>query len=194
MGQIFRHASTYINDTDDSIWVEIGSDRWEGSTEFLANLAQKTNSFLHSVDIDASASTRIKHPNLVCHVMDGEKWCQTVLPSINKPVGLIYLDNFDYDWDINDCCNDMIKEQKVEYLEKYQIEMTNQNCQVAHLRQLLALEPYLSDDAVVICDDTYTNNDCWVGKSGGVVLYLLSKDWKIVKAEDNGVILQPCKR
>ena len=36
-----------------SVFVEVGSDRGEGSTPFLAELAASYNTILHTVDIDA---------------------------------------------------------------------------------------------------------------------------------------------
>lgn len=193
MGQLFKEVGQYITSGSDEIWVEIGSDRYEGSSVFLADLAQEHSAVLHSVDVSTLASTRIRHPNIVWHINDGERWCQNILPGLNKQVGLVYFDNFDYTWNINEW-NDRVRDQKKEYIELYKIELTNQNCQVTHFKQMLAIEPYLTDDATIICDDTYTLNDCWVGKCGGIVLYLLSKGWEISVAKDFGVILKRCKK
>lgn len=193
MGQLFREVGEFVESASNEIWVEIGSDRWEGSSIFLAHLAQPHGIPLHSIDIDSLASQRIQHPNIHWHVMDGETWCHEVLPALDKKIGLVYFDNFDYTWDIN-AWNDSIRDQRRSYKEKYNIEMNNRNCQLAHLRQLLAVEPYLSESATVLCDDTYTLNDCWVGKGGGIVLYLLSRGWTIVREKDFGVILKRCKK
>ncbi len=193
MGQLFKEIPEFVEFDPEQIWVEIGSDRWEGSSVFLADLAMSHDIRFHSIDISNLAYNRIQHPNITWHISDGEKWCREVLPATGKKVGLVYLDNFDYTWDIN-AWDNRIRDQKKEYLENYNIEMTNQNCQITHLKQLLALEPYLDDGAVVMCDDTYTLNDCWVGKCGGVVLYLLCKGWDILAAKDFGVILKKCKK
>ncbi len=176
-----------------TVWLEIGSDRWEGSTLFFAQEAAQRNIPFHTIDLVSDARRRVHHPNIQWHQADGETWCRDVLPGLGHRVGLVYLDNFDYNWDINQW-NDRIRDQKKEYIEKFGVEMTNQNCQLAHMRQFLLIEPYLSDRAVVVCDDTYTMNDCWVGKCGGVVLYLLSKGWQLMLSKDFGVILQRCKK
>jgi hypothetical protein len=52
----------------------------------------------------------------------------------------------------------------------------------------------MSQRCLVICDDTYQLNDCWVGKGGGVVLYLLANEFKIIEkhhkvGDEHGVIL-----
>ena len=193
MGQLYQQAQRFVQPAPNTIWVEIGSDRWEGSTAFLAQLALENHAVFHSIDLSKDARRRVHHGNIQWHQADGEHWCHTVLPDLATNISLVYLDNFDYIWDIN-AWDDRIRDQKKDYLERYGIEMTNQNCQIAHLRQLLAMESYLADDAIVICDDTYTINDCWAGKGGGVVLYLLSQGWNTLMAQDFGVILQKCKK
>lgn len=191
MGKLYQQSCQFVEHEPDTIWVEIGSDRWEGSTLFFAQEAAQRNIRFHTVDIVTDARRRIQHENITWHQSDGETWCREVLPTLGQKVGLVYLDNFDYNWDINQW-SDMIRDQKKEYIERFGIEMTNQNCQLAHMRQLLLIEPYLSKQAIVVCDDTYTLNDCWVGKCGGIVLYLMSKGWQLSLAKDFGVILKRC--
>lgn len=68
--------------------------------------------------------------------------------------------------------------------------MDNQNCQTIHMSQMLSLYPHLEQDAVVMFDDTYKINDCWVGKCGGAVLFLLAHGWRIEKhTTDCGVLM-----
>ena len=191
MGTLYRQAGSLITPQPGEIWIEIGSDRWEGSSVYFGELAREKDVKFYSIDHDESASQRIRHSHVQWQISDGLAWCRRVLPTLNCQVGLVYLDNFDYAWDINHW-DTRLRDQRKEYQERFGLEMNNQNCQVAHLQQFLAIEPYLTDCAIVICDDTYTLNDCWVGKGGGVVLYLLAKGWNLVKAEDFGVILQPC--
>lgn len=181
MGDIFKHASKYVND-DSNDFVEIGSDRYEGSTEFLSDLAKKQQRRFHSVDIDRDAEHRLKHKltNVDFYICKGSEWCTEIYPSIGNPIGLLYLDNFDYNWNIFDKHNEMIKQQEIDYKNKYGLDMSNENCQVEHMRQILALYPYLAERCTVICDDTYKSNGCWIGKCGGVVLFLLSKGFKTI--------------
>jgi hypothetical protein len=188
MGKLYQQSQQYLSYTEsDGIVIEIGSDRWEGSTIWLADLAAKSNLSFYSVDFDESASKRLVHPNVIWQVMEGVQWCKQVLPSLNRKVSLLYLDNFDYEWDINEI-NDNITTQKKSYLSR-NIVMNNQNCQVVHLKQMMALLPYTVKGTVAIFDDTYTHNDCWIGKCGAVVIYLLSLGWNIRLSGDHGVIM-----
>lgn len=197
VGAIFREAEHYVENLSGSIILEIGSDRYEGSTEYFANLAGQHGVEFHSVDIVDDAQRRLKHLPVHWHTQSGSLWCQRVLPQLDTQVGCVYLDNFDYNWDVNYPPQDWLQKQQSFYVQKVGVEMTNQNSQVEHLKQILAIYPYLSDSAVVICDDTYTYNDCWIGKSGAVVIYLLANGFEFVKnirePKDVGVILKRTK-
>jgi hypothetical protein len=197
MGAIFRDAEKHIADLGNSIVLEIGSDRYEGSTEYFSNLAQQHGVAFHSVDIVNDAQRRLGHLPVHWHTQPGSEWCQTVLPTMGVEVGCVYLDNFDYNWDVKQPPQDWVKERQMFYAQTVGVEMTNQNSQIEHLRQILAIYPYLADSAVVVCDDTYTYNDCWIGKSGAVVIYLLANGFELVshirEPKDLGVILKRTK-
>jgi hypothetical protein len=191
MGSTFKSVEQYLPVINqDLVFVEIGSDRHEGSTEFFAELALKHNTVLHTVDISVYAQqrlTRDKHwPEIVWHQASGSDWAARTFPLLDKKIALLYLDNFDYDWDVTQC-TPHIELQKKDYAETFGIGMTNENCQVEHLKQMLALYPYMNDRSVVICDDTYQFNDCWIGKCGPVVVYLLANGYKIITKEAGGI-------
>lgn len=197
MGAIFREAEHYVENLAGSIILEIGSDRYEGSTEYFANLAQLHNVEFHSVDIVDDARRRLRHLPVNWHTRSGSEWCRVDLPQLDTQVGCVYLDNFDYNWDVRQPAQDWMQKQQQFYAKTVGIEMTNQNSQIEHLKQILAIYPYLAESAVVICDDTYTYNDCWIGKSGAVVIYLLANGFELVKnirePKDVGVILKRTK-
>jgi hypothetical protein len=66
------------------------------------------------------------------------------------------------------------------YRDNWNIEMNNQQCQIEHLAQLIHLEPFFDQECVIGFDDTYLYNDCWIGKCGPAVVYLLTLGYKIV--------------
>jgi hypothetical protein len=102
---------------------------------------------------------------------------------------VLYIENFDYIWYINEV-RPAIQLQMAEYAERG-MPMTNQACQIEHLAQLILLYPKLSPGAVVAFDDTYCYNDCWIGKCGPAVVYLLAQGWQVVQQTlDCGVILK----
>jgi hypothetical protein len=189
MGSTFKLVEQYLPLIDQAlVFVEIGSDRHEGSTEFFAELAIKNNTVLHTVDISGYAQQRLTQdwPAVVWHQAVGSEWALHTFPHLGKKIALLYLDNFDYDWDINRRTPN-IELQKKDYLETFGISMTNENCQVEHLKQMIALHPYMSDRSIVVCDDTYQFNDCWIGKCGPAVVYLLANGYKIITKEAGGI-------
>jgi hypothetical protein len=223
-----------------SIFLEIGSERGAGSTVFLSDLAKKYNVTLHTVDLD-NTSDIVPHSNLITHTACGSDWCKTILPTLNKSVSLVYLDNFDIitdnlmaqgnyessEWNRNvyndlkgeDWPQDFTPWHKMplnlkneiwtmfgrqgkdfeafkhlnfltkHYQENFGIELNNNNCQIEHLNQLLAIEPYLSKHCTILFDDTFTVEECWSGKCGPCVIYLQCKGFKIQNIFSNGIVL-----
>jgi len=171
----------------DSVFVEIGSDRYEGSTQDLDALAALHRTRLISVDIVPDAKrrleTRLANTDFV--VADGTAWAETYQ---GPPVACLYLDNFDYIYDVT-AIDAGIQAQKRRYSEMG-LEMHNQNSQVNHMKQMLAMYPHLAPEALVAFDDTYTHNDCWIGKCGAAVVFLLTQGWHIKTiTSDCGVIM-----
>lgn len=188
VGDIYKKLDSYISSVlSDSIFVEIGSDRWKGSTYELDRMAGRHSTRLVSVDILPDAKNRLEHrlSNTDFVIANGTVWAQEYRgPSIS----CLYLDNFDYIYDVNEI-NSSIEKQKSMYAEAG-IVMNNQNCQVVHMSQMISLYPYLTENAVVMFDDTYRINDCWVGKCGAAVIFLLAQGWHIKeKTTDCGVVM-----
>ena len=188
---IFQRLERHITDVPTgSVFVEIGSDRYEGSTAELDRLAgvYKTRSI--TVDILPEAKQRLSGQllNTEFVVADGAQWAQHYQgPSI----ACLYLDNFDYMWNVDErYTNEQIKRQAEDYA-KMGMRMTNQNCQQQHMSQMISLYPHLTQDAVVMFDDTYMINDCWIGKCGPCVVYLTALGWTVVEqTQDTGVIMK----
>jgi len=190
MGKIYKDINNFLPQTPRGLFVEIGSDRGEGSTQTLAELAQQNNTRLITVDISSKAQSRLSHtlPNTDFVVASGSVWARD-FANTHTNIAVLYLDNFDYIWDI-DSVSAAIRQQMHDYAGQG-IVMSNQNCQIEHMRQMVALTPSLSPDAVVAFDDTYCVNDCWIGKCGPAVVYLQSLGWAVVhQTLDCGVIMK----
>lgn len=96
MGQIYQSTHKYINTLDaDSVIVEIGSERGEGSTAYFSKLAQSYGVPFHTVDILDHAQQKVADSTINWHVCDGATWCRNEYPKINKKISVLYLDNFD---------------------------------------------------------------------------------------------------
>jgi len=190
MGITFKSAEQYLPKLGvNDVFVEIGSDRYEGSTEYFADLAVRNNTVLHTVDLSAEPQARLNKdniiPGIVWYQAEGVDWCRNTWPLLQKKIVCLYLDNFDYDWEVERPGPNILK-QKQEYRERFGIEMNNMNCQLTHLQQMMALLPYMSPQSLIICDDTYLSNDCWIGKCGAVVVYLVANGYQIINTEKVG--------
>jgi hypothetical protein len=240
MGSLFKKTHEYITQVDsDSVMLEIGSDRGEGSTLYFAELAAKYNTELHSVDVSLAAQLGISHPSIKWHTAIGSAWCRDEYSLLRKKISVLYLDNFDYlwnndrsddtvdpalwnsdlysairgvDWPLEFCkfenlplefqneitfpitYNAMMQEMRAQY-RTIGFTLTNSECQLEHFKQLQYLYPWLADDCIVVFDDTLRHNDCWIGKNGPGVIFLLAMGFNIVKEDvrsqiDCGVILK----
>jgi len=178
MGTTFNLAKDLQQIEADSIFLEIGSDRSEGSTKFLADLAQQHGTMLHTVDIDKQKANAIEHLSIVWHTGKGSEWSKTEYPKIGKKISLLYLDNFDWNYwpGVKD---HWVQWQITEYEEQFDIEMNNKNSQQEHLQQAINLLPWLSDSAIVLCDDTFQIDGKWDGKCGLVVPHLQQHGFQI---------------
>jgi hypothetical protein len=194
MGKLYQQVGRHLSGTfSGEVIVEIGSDRWEGSSAYFADLANTHSMQFITVDLDPGAGIRLRktvapeHVPLVEFVLaEGTAWSKQYSgPAIKA----LYLDNFDYIWDINNV-SPAIQVQMQDYAGQG-IAMNNQNCQAEHMRQIVALRTCLAPGAVVIFDDTYCYNDCWIGKCGPAVVYLQAYGWSVVhQTLDCGVIMK----
>lgn len=193
MGTVYKSLSKYADGLSEGTMVlEIGSDRYEGSTEFLAKFAQERNLEFHTVDIEpSSAMHRARSSNIHWHRAAGSEWCRTVLPQMDRRISVLYLDNFDYDWNILETGNwrEIIDKQKAQYKNQFGLEMNNKNCQLEHATQMSLCLKFMADFNIVMFDDTYLHNDCWIGKNGPAVVWLQALGWSLAEIQDGGVIL-----
>ena len=138
--------------------VEIGSERGEGSTAFLAETASRLGMAFYTIDFDsaqADAATsicaRFANPNILAFHMTGEDFLTNVFPKLGKQIFFLYLDNFDFIYDgIVGQCNDLISR----YAE-LGTKMNNENSKDAHLRQAELALPFTYEGSIILCDDTF---------------------------------------
>ncbi len=189
-GQIDQYFDqSIITDIDpDTVWVEIGSERGEGSTFNLWAQAQKFNIVLHTVDISDRCSRTMKQSGLVCHVAKGSEWTKHFASTVNKKISLLHLDNFDWIWNPYHV-DTFIQDQIKDYKDNFDTVMNNQRCQLEHFAQVLDLYDWLAEDCLVAMDDTFLHRGVWSGKCGPVVPYLLLKGFRTVATNAGGTVL-----
>jgi len=192
LGKLYQEIGRHLQGSfDDEVIVEIGADRWEGSSAYFADLAYTHDMRFVSVDLDEDARRRIyrtinpDHHAITEFVQaDGTAWSARYQGPYIK---VLYLDNFDWDWQ-TDRQQSMIRDQVQWYADRG-IVMNNLNSQTAHVTQMANLLPHMSDRCLVCVDDTYEYNGVFIGKGGAVVPYLLGQGFGMLAARDYGVIL-----
>ena len=190
--KILYSLDTYMPANAQGMFVEIGSDRYEGSTNILATLAKKYETKLISVDVSSEAQDRLQYgfDNVEFVIGSGSQWADEYA-KLDTNIAVLYLDNFDYLYNINDANTDpRIQQQMASYADRG-IEMNNVNCQIEHMKQLISLMPRFTPDTLIIFDDTYQLNGCWVGKCGPCVIYLLCLGYEVLEwTTDCGMIMK----
>ena len=185
--EYFDHnVITYVD--PETIWVEIGSERGEGSTFNLLAQAKKFKIVLHTVDVSSHCSRVMTDPNLICHVAKGSEWTKNFATTINKKISLLHLDNFDWIWNPYEI-DTFIQQQIWDYKNKFNTVMNNQRCQLEHLEQVLNLFPYLAPQCLIAMDDTFLHRGVWSGKCGPAIPYLLLHGFRTVATNAGGTVL-----
>lgn len=205
MGTYYRNAEQFLDKIDKGVWVEIGTERGEGSTRFFAGLAKDRATKFYGVDAMADQiekSTKLlevdgklpDHIELVNAL--GEEFLENLTQTIgDDKISLVYLDNFDWDYWLGIQEEAFVAGVKKRYVDEMNIEMTNLNSQRAHLLQAMWLNTMIADNALVICDDTWyhPHEGIFSGKCSGAIPFLLTQGFEILHTDgyrqNSGVIL-----
>jgi hypothetical protein len=189
MGTIAPDIDDFVEHTTGNV-LEIGMDRGEGSSLALITLAQKRK--VKYVGVDIIENTQWLQwqgqelDECEFHVCTGESFAE----STEDTFGIVYLDNFDWDYWATEYnarmglrlpgnCMEGLKEQYEEHYPDLK-DFSNEQSQIAHLTQIKLLN--LDDNCVVICDDTWFDilEGQWMGKCGAVVTYLQTEGFEVV--------------
>jgi len=190
--RLLETVFTELETNENNIVVEIGSENGEGSSFFLHRWAKERGLDFYSVDVVDRAQQRYQDLDINFVVAEsGSQWCQNVLPTLNKKIKVLYLDNFDW---LYDCWTadtpPWVQDQILQYANRG-IELNNENSLLEHKLQAQYCLPYLDDQCVVLIDDTFetyykTENDDYVldrfsGKCGHAIPLLRAAGFKLFR-------------
>ena len=171
-----------------TVWIEIGSERGEGSTVNLLAQAKKFNIKLYTVDISDWCSKNLNDVDLICHVATGSEWTKQFEKTVGAKISLVHLDNFDWIWNPYNV-DTFIQKQIEDYKNKFGVLMNNQRCQQEHFTQILNLFPWLAQDCLIAMDDTFLDRGSWSGKSGPAVTWLKIQGFRVVATNAGGTVM-----
>jgi hypothetical protein len=221
MGTYYKEVAQFIDAVDPSgAWVEIGVDRGEGSTKFFADMAKTKGVKFYGVDADENQISRARavlssqgqmvlgtdgqfylaQGTLPDHIelshAFGENFLeQFVQDNPGKKFSLVYLDNFDWDYWVGGQEESFVPAQKQHYRDYMGTEMTNINSQKTHLLQAMRLMPLMTENSIIVCDDTWyhPNEGVFIGKCSAVIPYLLLQGYEVLNSQgyrqNSGAIL-----
>jgi len=196
MAMKFTETLQFIKEiTIEGDLLEIGSDRGDGSTYIFATLAKNLDRKLFSVDVDKDIIDHNQEEfSRLPFSLPVEFFNQTGEDFLdaNKDLkfSIVLLDNFDWDWNPQNTDSSIVAQQ-IRYREQFNLEMNNHQSQLTHLKQALRLSQMLTDEAMIVCDDTYWANEygTYTGKCGAVIPYLETLGFDVVLNKDHGVVL-----
>jgi hypothetical protein len=210
MGTYYKKVEDYLDRIDLGCWIEVGVDRGEGSTRFLSDLAAARGVDFYGVDMDPDQIARAtenlsvdgglpSHVTLACD--RGENYIRQL--STDNPelkASLVYLDNFDWDYWLGGQEEAFVAGVKQNYRDKLGVEMTNVQSQVTHLLQAIYLVPMMSENSIIVCDDTWyhPNEGVFIGKCSSVIPYLFLNGYSLLHnqgyRQNSGAILGRFKK
>jgi hypothetical protein len=193
---ILDHVDLEYNSLTDIV-LEIGSDNGEGSSQWLHNWATTCGMKFYSVDVEHSDRERT-YPEIEWVVSNsGSMWCKDVLPTLNKTIKILYLDNFDY---IHPDTDPIAIEQYQMQIQAYAqrgVVMNNQNCMEEHRLQTKYCLPFMADQSIIIMDDTYYNPQLesqpadelehWQGKCTTAMPLMIEAGFSIIRDQQHNI-------
>ena len=193
MGLRFVAIEKYLPHVDPGVWLEIGTDRMEGSTGWLIQQGQK-HGMTRFITVDMNPNNIQRSiqrtqqsigdiPNNCEFVTDtGESWLETASTDL---FSMVYLDNFDWDYWLEIEEEGFVAPIRETYQTHMGCDMLNINSQVTHLQQAKLLLPRMNKNCIIVCDDTWyePKDGIYNGKCSAVIPLLLSEGYHIIYYE-----------
>lgn len=172
----YRVLEQYADVANDECVLEIGSERGEGSTLWLAEFCAERGITFHTVDIDpgvhAMAEAVIsRFETCFAHLGAGEDF----LP--DKKIRFAYLDSFDCIPDGYEEA-DFIADQRSRYKE-LGLGFGNRASAKSHLAQARLVNEHAASRCAVLIDDTSFTGSRWVGKGSSAMPYLEKQGFEL---------------
>ena len=190
MGKSYLEAQPFLDRLGQGMVLEIGSERGEGSTRWLQDLAQARGRRFVTVDIDPARQLDFLVPGSSQVTASGSEFVRDQLPWFGDAVALAYLDNFDWTWDPGNI-PDWMHRQIDWYRNSLNTVMDNTSSQTEHFLQAVGIERVAAaDGCLMVFDDTWrTREGVYMGKGGMAANWLLHRGFSVVSAQNNALCM-----
>jgi hypothetical protein len=179
------------------IVLEIGSENGEGSSQWLHNWSVARNMKFYSVDVEHREREK-NYPEINWIVAEsGSTWCRDILPTLNKTIKVLYLDNFDFIHPDTDPIAIAHYQMQIQAYAQRGIVMNNQNCMEEHRLQTKYCLPFMAEQSIIIMDDTYYNPQLesqpldelqyWQGKCTTAMPLMIEAGFSIVRDQQHDI-------
>lgn len=195
MGSPYKVLSTKFTeltcDPHSDIVVEIGSGVADGSTKYLSSWANAQGLPFYSIDINEQSQNALSGLDINFVIATGHVWCRDTLPTMNKKIKVLYLDNMDYLWEDTpgnleswrsgvgiDVMHRWFEKQVQLYAAK-NINLTRETSMEEHRLQVMYCLPFMSEQSIIIMDDTLDNQGQPYGKCATAIPLLLAAGYEL---------------
>ena len=160
--------------------LEIGSERGEGSTGYLRDLAAKHHVPFYTVDFNTSVYAGVQDwAGVSAYNMKGEDFLRGRFQTFERSIRVAYLDNCDWRWR-HDVSDEDYAIFIAKFYEPYRVVCNNTTSQLSHLVQAELILEFMKERSVVLLDDTWLSPDGFDGKGGLAVPLLLDRGFSVV--------------
>lgn len=175
---------------EDSIFIEIGSERGHGSTFMIANLCKDLNFIFKTIDADPGIANNAEkivksiNSNFEAINKEGEKFLEEI-----DEFHIIYLDAFDLQHMSDRPVGSYVKSTRGTYANR-NVDLTNENCWKMHYDCAVACVEKMPKGGIIFFDDVYSSAPEWDGKGKTAIPYLLSNGFSIIEYKPNALVLE----
>jgi hypothetical protein len=170
-------------------FIEIGSSRedifGQGSTKLIATFCEKHKINFISIDADEKNVCNIdrdlkdlRYFKIINNT--GENFSK----NFKDKVDVIYLDAFDIE------THNPPKDRVEFYKKKFNKDITNSESAKMHYEVVENLINNFSKNCLVVFDDTFINDNSYLGKGQTAIPLLLKNNFRIIKKNENSVALE----
>ena len=194
-GAPYRMLEEMADDLDaGGSFVEVGSDRGEGSTAWLSSFAARTGRDFFSVDFAPEGFENARRVCGACAYRGlGEDFLSSEFANVSKfgAISFAYLDNYDWIWAGEHVqsytpqfpamlSDGELSQYKLKMRKEYEAEgyvLNNGRSQEAHLAQAKLVYSLCTERCIIIFDDTFPlGQGLYSGKGGAAMKFLLEEE------------------
>ena len=155
----------------------------QNSTEQLSEIAKELDLPFAGIDLGYSNIEALERDYRDFHATWITGKGEEELQMWDKPIAACYLDAYDF-WHPN---HSELRQQA--YMKSYGSEINDDECHTMHLEAARLCSQLIRQGGILGLDDTWMENDLWVGKGALALPWLLVHGWQLLSCLNRGTVL-----